>query len=110
MGRIIKECKGTLIAVILFEPVQLNEFNTLDGGNMAMYNDDEVKGKFEKAKGTVKDKVGEWTGNERLEAEGEAERAEGEVQDSWGKVKHGVSDAVDSAGDALSNLGKKINN
>ncbi len=76
---------------------------------MAIYNDDEAKGKFEQAKGTVKDKVGEWTGNDRLEAEGEAQHAEGEAQESWGKVKRGVSDAVDSAGEALSDVGKKIN-
>ena len=30
---------------------------------MAIINNDEVKGKWEQAKGTVKDKVGEVTGN-----------------------------------------------
>lgn len=76
---------------------------------MAVVNKDEVKGKFEKAKGYVKDKAGELTGNERLEAEGEAERAEGQAQETWGKFKRGVSDAVDSVGEAISNTGKKIN-
>ena len=68
---------------------------------MAIINKDEVKGKFEQAKGTVKDKAGELTGNERLEAEGEAEHAEGEVQESWGKVKRNVSSAVESVADAI---------
>jgi len=68
---------------------------------MAIINKDEVKGKFEQAKGTVKDKAGELTGNERLEAEGEAEHAEGEVQESWGKVKRNVSNAVESVADAI---------
>ena len=58
---------------------------------MAIFNNDEAEGKWEQAKGTVKDKVGELTGNERLEAEGEAQNAGGEAQQSWGKFKRGVS-------------------
>jgi uncharacterized protein YjbJ (UPF0337 family) len=76
---------------------------------MSIINKDEVEGKYEQAKGTVKDKVGEITGNERLEAEGEAEHASGEAQETWGKFKRGVSDAVDSVGEAISDTGKKIN-
>jgi uncharacterized protein YjbJ (UPF0337 family) len=76
---------------------------------MSIFNDDEVEGKYEQAKGTVKNKVGEATGNERLEAEGEAEHAEGETKETWGKFKRGVSDTVDSVGEAVSNTGKKIN-
>ena len=76
---------------------------------MDIFNDDEAKGKWEQAKGTVKDKVGELTGNDRLEAEGEAQRAGGETQETWGKLKHGVSDVVDSVEEAISNTGKKIN-
>lgn len=76
---------------------------------MAIYNKDEVKGKFEQAKGTIKDKFGEVTGNRELEAEGEAERAKGEGQETWGKFKRGVSETVDAAGDAISNAGKKLN-
>jgi uncharacterized protein YjbJ (UPF0337 family) len=76
---------------------------------MAIFNNDEVEGKWEQAKGTVKDKVGEVTGNERLEAEGEADRVEGETQETWGKFKRGVSDAVDSVGDAISDAGKRLN-
>lgn len=68
---------------------------------MAIINKDEVKGKYEQAKGTVKDKAGELTGNEQLEAEGEAEHAKGEVQESWGKVKRNVSNAVESVADAI---------
>ena len=71
-------------------------------------NKDEVKGKWEQAKGWVKDKAGEATGNERLEAEGEAQNAAGHTQETWGKVKGGVGDAVDAVGDAISNVGKKL--
>ena len=69
---------------------------------------DEVEGKFEQAKGWVKDKTGEVTGNERLEAEGEAQNAAGKGQETWGKLKGGVGDAVDAVGDAISNAGKKL--
>lgn len=76
---------------------------------MSIPNRDEIDGKYEKAKGWVKDKVGEATGNRELEAEGEVERAEGETQETWGKFKRGVGDAVDAVGDALKNTGDKIN-
>lgn len=74
---------------------------------MSIFHKDEIKGKFEQAKGTVKDKIGEVTGNKRLEAEGEAEHAGGEAKETWGKFKRGVSDAVDSVGKAVSNTGKR---
>ncbi len=76
---------------------------------MAIFNDDEVEGKYDKAKGKIKDKVGEWTGNEELEAEGEAEHAAGETQETWGKAKRGVSETVDSVGEAISDVGKRAN-
>ncbi len=68
---------------------------------MSIINKDEIKGKIKEATGTVKDKVGEATGNRRLEAEGEAENAEGHAQDAWGGVKRGVSNAVKDIGDAI---------
>jgi uncharacterized protein YjbJ (UPF0337 family) len=77
---------------------------------MAIFNKDEVGGKLDQASGTVKDKVGELTGNERLEAEGEVQNAEGETQETWGKFKRGVSETVDSVGEAISDVGKRANN
>lgn len=68
---------------------------------MSTPNKDEVEGKLEQAKGWVKDKAGEVTGNERLEAEGEAQNTAGHGQETWGKVKHGVGDAVDAVKDAV---------
>ena len=76
---------------------------------MAIVNKDEIKGKFEQGKGTIKDKVGELTGNRRLEAEGEAEHAKGEGRESWGKFKRGVSNAIDSVGDAIKNTADDVN-
>jgi len=47
-------------------------------------NKDEIEGKWEKAKGYVKDKAGEATGDTELEAEGEAQRAGGKIQEKAG--------------------------
>ncbi len=41
---------------------------------MSTWNKDEVDGKFEQAKGTVKNKAGEVLGDRDLEAEGEAQK------------------------------------
>jgi uncharacterized protein YjbJ (UPF0337 family) len=77
---------------------------------MSIPNNDEMEGKWDQAKGWVKDKAGEVTNDRDLEAEGEADRASGKTQESWGKVKRGVGDAVDSVGDAISDAGDRINN
>ncbi|MGI8642130.1 MAG: CsbD family protein [Pyrinomonadaceae bacterium] len=76
---------------------------------MSVPNKDEVEGKYKQAKGWVKDKAGEATGDRDLEAEGEVQNAEGKSQETWGKVKHGVGDVVDAVGDAVKNTGDKIN-
>ena len=76
---------------------------------MSIPNKDEVGGKWEQVKGTVKDKVGEATGDRELEAEGEAQNAAGEGQETWGKIKRGVGDTIDAVGDAISNTGKDVN-
>jgi uncharacterized protein YjbJ (UPF0337 family) len=68
---------------------------------MSTPNRDEVKGKWEQAKGWVKDKAGEATNNPDLESRGEAQRAGGKTQESWGKVKRHVSDAVEDVADAI---------
>lgn len=76
---------------------------------MSIPNKDEVEGKWEQVKGTVKDKVGEATGDRELEAEGEVQNAEGKSQETWGDVKRGVSDTVDAVGNAIKNTADKIN-
>jgi uncharacterized protein YjbJ (UPF0337 family) len=68
---------------------------------MSTATKDQVEGKWEKAKGWVKDKAGEVTDDPELEAEGEAQRAAGKTQENWGKFKEGVGDAVKSVGDAI---------
>lgn len=68
---------------------------------MATPNKDEFEGKWEQLKGSVKDKAGELTNDEELEAEGEVQHAEGEAQESWGKTKRKVGEAVKSVGDKI---------
>ena len=75
---------------------------------MGIPNKDEMEGKWEQVKGTVKDKVGEVTGDRDLEAEGEVQNAEGETQETWGKFKRGVGETVDAVGDAISDAGDRI--
>lgn len=64
-------------------------------------NQDEVSGKWEQVKGTVKDKVGEATGNERLEVEGEAQDAAGGLQESFGTAKRKIGETIESIGESI---------
>lgn len=75
---------------------------------MSVPNKDQVEGKWEQAKGWVKDKAGEITNDPQLEAEGEEQNAAGKGQETWGKIKSGVGEAVDAVGEAISDAGKKI--
>ena len=54
-----------------------------------------IKGKVEDVAGHVERKVGELTGNEKLEAEGLAKQAEGKARNVVGKVKDSVREAAD---------------
>ena len=73
---------------------------------MSIPNHDEVEGKLDQAKGTVKETIGGAIGDREMEAEGEVDHAKGETQETWGKFKRGVGDTVDAIGDAVKNAGK----
>ncbi|HKX83526.1 MAG TPA: CsbD family protein [Pyrinomonadaceae bacterium] len=70
---------------------------------MAIVNKDEIKGKLNQAKGKIKDKAGELTGNRRMEVEGESEIARGQTQETWGETKRKVSNAVKDVADKINN-------
>jgi uncharacterized protein YjbJ (UPF0337 family) len=55
---------------------------------------DKVAAAGNKLAGSVKDAVGEATGNSRLEAEGEAQKAKGTGQDVKGSVKGALGDKI----------------
>lgn len=50
-------------------------------------NKHDVKGKANKAAGSVKEGIGDATDNKDLEAEGKAQKTKGKVQDKVGDVK-----------------------
>lgn len=66
-----------------------------------MPHKDEVKGKLNQLKGTVKQGIGGATDNERLRDEGVADKAAGELQEGAGKVKRRVGEAVKDLGDRI---------
>lgn len=69
---------------------------------MGLPNRDEVKGKFDQAKGAVKENVGRATGDRDLEVEGQADRAGGNVQEGFGTARRKVGEAVEDLGDKIS--------
>lgn len=58
---------------------------------------DRIKGKAQDVAGRVQRQVGEWTGDEKAQAEGLAKQAEGKVRNAVGKAKDAVRDAADDA-------------
>lgn len=68
---------------------------------MGLPNRDEVEGRFDRAKGTVKENVGRALDDRDLESEGAADRAKGNVQEGWGTAKRKVGEAVEDIGDAI---------
>ncbi len=55
---------------------------------------DEMKGAGKDMKGAVKEAAGRATGDERLEAEGTADRVEGKVQKGVGSLKEAARDVL----------------
>jgi len=68
---------------------------------MGLPNRDEVEGKFDQAKGAVKENVGRAMNDRDLETEGAADRAGGNVQEGFGTAKRKVGEAVEDIGDAI---------
>ena len=57
-------------------------------------NKDQVKGRVEEAKGSMKEATGKVVGNRDLEAEGKVDKAVGKTQADFGDAKAKVKDAV----------------
>ena len=68
---------------------------------MGLPNRDELEGKFDQAKGAVKENVGKALNDRDLEAEGDADRASGNVQEGFGTAKRKVGEAVEDIGEAI---------
>lgn len=64
-------------------------------------NRDELEGRAGKAKGRVKQAVGDLTNNDQLHDEGVADEAGGNVQEGFGRARRKV-------GEAIEDIGKKV--
>lgn len=62
---------------------------------------DKTAGLANKAAGTIKKKVGEAVGNERLQAEGSAQVAKGHVQEAVGDLKAATKKVANKVADTL---------
>jgi uncharacterized protein YjbJ (UPF0337 family) len=60
-----------------------------------------MEGKWDQAKGRVKEGVGKAVDDRDLEAEGDADRAGGEVQEGFGKGRRKVGEFIEDVGDAI---------
>jgi uncharacterized protein YjbJ (UPF0337 family) len=60
-------------------------------------NKDQVKGRVEQAKGSVKESTGKAVGNPNLQDRGTVEKATGKAQATYGDAKEKVKSAVDKA-------------
>ena len=60
-----------------------------------MGNQDQLEGKWDQAKGNLKEGIGDATDNERMEREGQMDQAKGNVKEGIGDVREGIDDAAD---------------
>jgi len=69
---------------------------------MGLPNEDEVKGKFDQAKGAVKENIGRATNDPDMESEGQADRAGGNIREGFGTARRKVGDAIEDIGEKIS--------
>jgi uncharacterized protein YjbJ (UPF0337 family) len=60
---------------------------------------DKAKGKLDELKGKAKDKVGDLTDDESLQAEGKKDRLKGKGKQAWGTLKNTGQDLKDDVKD-----------
>lgn len=68
---------------------------------MGLPNNDEIEGKYDQAKGSVKETVGRVINDRDLESEGRGDKAEGELQEGFGTARRKVGEVVEDIGDAI---------
>jgi uncharacterized protein YjbJ (UPF0337 family) len=68
---------------------------------MGAPNRDEMEGKFDQAKGSVKQGLGKLTGDEEMQSEGASDKLKGDVQEGFGGAKRKIGDALEDVGDAV---------
>ena len=65
-----------------------------------MWNKNERDGKFDQAKGRVKQAVGDLTANEDLKAEGQVDEAGGKIEEAVGQLQRKTVAAIEKMSDA----------
>ncbi|MEJ7711008.1 MAG: CsbD family protein [Pyrinomonadaceae bacterium] len=68
---------------------------------MGLPNNDEVEGKFDQAKGAIKENVGHAIGDKDMEAEGAVDRAGGNAQEGVGTARRKVGEAIEDVGNKI---------
>jgi uncharacterized protein YjbJ (UPF0337 family) len=68
---------------------------------MGAPNRDEIEGKFDQAKGSLKQGLGKLTGDEEMRSEGASDKLKGDVKEGFGTAKRKVGDVLEDAGDAV---------
>ena len=68
---------------------------------MGLPNKDEVEGKFDQAKGAVKENVGRAINDSEMESEGAADRAGGNLQQGYGTARRKVGEAIEDVGEDI---------
>jgi uncharacterized protein YjbJ (UPF0337 family) len=68
---------------------------------MGLPNKDEIEGKWDQAKGAVKENVGRAIDDKDMETEGQADRAGGNIQEGFGTAKRKVGETIEDIGDAI---------
>lgn len=66
-----------------------------------MINKDEAQGKVDQLKGKAKQKVGEWTGDRKMQDEGIVDEASGHTQEKLGTAKRKVGEAIEDLGERI---------
>jgi uncharacterized protein YjbJ (UPF0337 family) len=68
---------------------------------MGLPNRDELEGKFDQAKGTVKETAGRVVNDRALEQEGRDDQTGGKVQEGFGTARRKVGEAIEDIGEAV---------
>jgi uncharacterized protein YjbJ (UPF0337 family) len=68
---------------------------------MGAPNSDEIEGKYEQAKGSIKEGFGKLTGDDEMRSEGAADKVKGDVQEGYGTAKRKVGETIEDIGDAI---------
>lgn len=68
---------------------------------MGLPNKDEVEGKYDQAKGAVKENVGRAIDDREMEGEGAADRTGGKIQEGYGEAKRKVVDSIKDVGNKI---------